>query len=214
MASAPTDLAYAAGVIDSDGCIGVHRDTYAMRVRGDASQAVYIPRVTVKQVTSQAIDLLSDLFDGHCYAGKPTAARGRPLISWNVHSAMAGRVCEALLPYLRIKRAQAENAIEVCQINREPRRRRWDVPEVVEGEPMITMAEAARRTGKSYAVVIQAVRLGSVPHVRTGLRKVLIPESYLPTWASRSNSARRSPEVTARLEVCYLRAKELNHVGV
>jgi hypothetical protein len=210
----PTDLAYAAGVVDSDGYIGVHRNTYAMRRRGDAFQAVYVPRVQVKQVTGQAVDLLHDLFGGYRYIGQPTAVRGRPLLGWAVHSAAAGAVCDALLPYLRIKRAQAENVLEVCQINSSRRRRQHDVPDVIEGEPMVTMAEAARWLGKSYAVVIQAVRLGSVPHVRSGPRKVLIPESYLPVWAARRVTPGRHPEVTARLEECFQRAKELNRVGV
>jgi excisionase family DNA binding protein len=208
MDSVPTHLAYAAGVIDSDGYIGVKRKA------NGRWQAVYAPRMMVKQVTPQAIELLHGMFAGYRTIGEPTAARGRPLFVWEVHSANAGRACEALLPYLRIKRAQAENAIEVNRINSERHRHRWDVPEVIDGEPMVTMAEAARRLGKSYAVVIQAVRLGSVPHVRTGPRKVLIPESYLPIWAARRVTPGRHPDVTARLEACFLRAKELNHVGV
>lgn len=208
------DLAYAAGVVDSDGYIGVHRSDYAKRVRKDAGQVVYIPRVQVKQVTLEAVDLLHSLFGGHRYDGKPTAKRGKPLLVWAVHSRMAGVVCEALLPYLRIKRRQAENAIEVCRINSEGRRRRWEFPAVVDGEPMVTMAEASRRLGKSYDVVHQSVRHGNVPHIRTGPRKVLIPESYLETWATRGHSPGRHPDVTARLDACFQRAKKLNRVGI
>lgn len=210
----PTDLAYAAGVVDSDGYIGVHKNTYAQRVRGDATQAVYQPRVAVKQVTPQALDLLHETFGGHRLGAAPNTKRGRPLQVWTVHSAQAGRVCELLLPYLRIKRAQAENVIEVCSINAEGLRRRWEFPEIVDGEPMVTMAEAARRLGKRYDVVLQSVRKNNVPHVRTGPRKVLIPESYLPVWAARGHSPTRHPDVTARLEACFLRAKELNRVGI
>ena len=201
MDSLPINLAYAAGVIDSDGYIGVRRGPR------------YSARVMVKQVQPEAIDLLHEMFGGYRSTSPPAAERGRQLLTWEVHSASAGRACEALLPYLRIKRAQAENAIEVCRINAEPQRRRFDIPAVRDGEPMVTMAEAARRLGKSYQVVIQAVRHDSVPHVRTGPRKVLIPESYLPIWAARRNSARRHPDVTARLETRFLRAKELNRVG-
>lgn len=203
MDSVPTNLAYAAGVIDSDGYIGVRRGPHH-----------YSARVMVKQVTPQAVDLLHEMFGGWLSTSPPSAERGRRLLTWEVHSASAGRVCEAVLPYLRVKCAQAENAIEVCRINAEPRRRRWDVPAVIDGEPMVTMAEAARRLGKSYAVVIQAVRLGNVPHVRNGPRKVLIPESYLPIWAERRAAPGRHPDVTARLEACYVRAKELNRVGI
>lgn len=79
---------------------------------------------------------------------------------------------------------------------------------------MVTMAEAARRLGKDYGTVIQSVRHGNVPHIRTGPRQVLIPESYLPIWAARGHSPRRAGEVTERLEACFVRAKELNRVGV
>jgi excisionase family DNA binding protein len=78
---------------------------------------------------------------------------------------------------------------------------------------MVTMAEAARRLGKDYGVIIQSVRNGNVPHVRTGPRKVLIPESYLPVWAARAHTPSRSPELLAQLHACFLRGKELNRVG-
>ncbi len=207
------DLAYAAGVVDSDGYIGVHRNTYAKRT-GAASQAVYVPRVQVKQVTPQAVDLLHKLFGGSRFGGKPTATRGRPLLVWQVHSAAAGRVCEALLPYLRIKREQALNAIELGRLNASGQRRRFVLPEVDPDEPMVTMAEAARQLGKSYETVIQSIRLGNVPHIRLGPRKVLIPESYLPIWAERGRAAVRRPDITQQLEAHFLRAKELNRVGM
>lgn len=208
----PTELAYCAGVVDSDGYIGVHRNTYAMRVRGDATQPIYQARIQVKQVTPQAIDLLHATFGGHRYDGKPGSVRGRPLDVWQVHSAACGPILSALLPHLRIKRAQAENALELLDLVGTGRH--FDVPAVVDGEPMVTMADAARELGKSYGVVLQAVRKGSVPHVRTGPRRVLIPASYLPVWKMRGSSPKRSTDVTARMEACYLRAKELNRVGV
>jgi len=209
MESPLTDLAYAAGVIDSDGYIGVHRSTYAMRVRGDATQPIYAARVQVKQVEPQAVDLLHMLFGGHRYGGKASTANGRPMLVWSVHSAAVGPVLSAVLPYLRIKRQQAVNALDVVRLSAMPKR--FAVPDVIDGEPMLTMAEVARRLGKRYDVVLQAVRKGSVPHVRTGPRKVLIPESYLATWSVRGTSPRRSADVSDQLEACCMRAKALNH---
>lgn len=214
MEQSPLDLAYAAGVIDSDGYIGVRRTRGGREYKAADWQCTYAPRVIVKQVTPQAIDLLHDLFGGHRYDGKPTAMRGRPLMAWSVNSAMAVRTCEALLPYLRIKREQALNALEVGRINQSKQRHRYVLPEIVPGEPMVTMAEAARRLGKDYYTVAQSVRLGNVPHVRLGPRKVQIPESYLPIWAERPKGAARRPDITAQLETCFVRAKELNRVGV
>lgn len=208
----PTDLAYAAGVIDSDGYIGVHRNTYAMRVRGDAKQAVYAPRVGVKQVTPQALDLLHDLFNGHRYNGKPTG-NGRPLMVWQVHSAQAVRVCEALLPYLRIKREQALNAIAVGQLNASGDRRKFVIPEVDPNEPLLPLLEAARQAGRSPEVAYQSAHIGNIPCVRKG-RRVFVPESYVPTWRDRAASASRRPDITERLDALYERAKQLNRVGV
>jgi excisionase family DNA binding protein len=206
------ELAYCGGVVDSDGYIGIHRSTYAMRVRGDATQPIYQARVQVKQVEPQAIDLLFNIFGGHRYVGAATAAKGRPLAVWQVHSAACAPILTALMPHLRIKRAQAENALELTGL--QGIGRRFEVPDVVDGEPMMTMAEAARALNKSYDVVMQAVRNGSVPHVRTGPRMVLIPASYIPIWAARGSSPKRSAEVTEKMESLFLRAKELNRTGI
>ena len=203
-----TTLAYLAGVLDSDGYIGINK-----RKAGKWA-ANYQPRVQVKQVDTEATDLFRATFGGHLYRHEPSAERGRPLWCWTVHSAACRPVLESLLPYLRIKRNRAENALALCEVNRRTGRKRFPVPEIVPGEPMLTMAEAARRTGRNYGTVIQAVRKGSIPHVRTGPRKVLIPESFLPVWAERGTSPRRDPALTAEMEALYLRAKELNRVGV
>lgn len=201
-------MAYLAGVLDSDGYIGINK-----RKAGKWA-ANYQPRVQVKQVDTEATDLFRETFGGHLYRHEPSAERGRPLWCWQVHSAACRPVLEALLPYLRIKRNRAENALALCDVNRRTGRKRFSVPEVVPGEPMVTMAEAARLLGKSYGTVIQAVRNGSVPHVRTGPRRVLIPESFLPVWGERGRTPRRDPALTDEMESLYLRAKELNRVGV
>ena len=203
----PTTLAYLAGVMDSDGYIGVGKK------KAGKWAANYQPRVQVKQVDTEATDLFRETFGGHLYRHEPSAERGRPLWCWQVHSAACRPVLDALLPYLRIKRNRAENALALCDVNRRTGRKRFPVPEVVPGEPMVTMAEAARLLGKSYGTVIQAVRNGSVPHVRTGPRRVLIPESFLPVWAERGRTPRRDPALTDEMESLYLRAKELNRVG-
>jgi hypothetical protein len=213
MTLATTDLAYMAGVVDSDGYIGVHRNTYAMRVRGDATAAVYQPRVQVKQVELGAIDLLAETFGGHRYVAPATATKGRPLHGWTVHSAACRPVLEALRPYLRIKHRQADNALEVCRINSSAERRRFVVPPVIDGEPMVSLADAARRLGKSYGTAHQCVKLGNIPFMREG-RRIFVPESYLDTWANRRKSPVRRPDITEALEERFQRAKTLNRVGV
>lgn len=104
-------LAYCAGVVDSDGTIGVKRSTYSMRVRGDAKQPVYSERVCVRQVEPQAVDLLKATFGGRRGMRKPSTPNGRPLHEWCVTDAQAALCLKALLPFLRIKQQQAENAL-------------------------------------------------------------------------------------------------------
>ncbi len=111
MTMSPEERAYCAGVIDSDGTIGVKRSTYKQRRVGDCSQPTFSERVCVKQVEPQAVDLLHQLFGGYRFVADPHAKRGRPLLGWEVTDMRAAACLRALLPYLRIKRAQAENCL-------------------------------------------------------------------------------------------------------
>ncbi len=200
-------LAYLAGVIDSDGCINIQK-----RKAGKWA-ANYQPRVTVKQVTPQAVELLHGTLGGSTWLSAPSSQKGRPLYVWNIHSHAAGTALAALLPHLRIKVEQARNALALCEVNARLGRRRFPVPAVVDGEPMVTATEAAERVGVTQQSVYQAVRMGSVPSARVG-RSVLIPESFLATWASRGTSPTRDPAITDELEALYLKGKVLNKVGV
>jgi excisionase family DNA binding protein len=203
-----TTLAYLAGVLDSDGYIGIGKK------KAGKWAANYQARVQVKQVTPEAVDLFHETFGGHRYHSRAATSGARPLWVWGVHSRACRPVLESLLPYLRIKPDRARNALALCDVNERPGGRRFPVPEVRADEPVIGMAEAARRLGKSYGTVIQAVRNGSVPHVRTGPRQVFIPVSFLPVWAERGSSPTRDPAIGDEMEALYLRAKELNRVGV
>lgn len=108
-----SERAYLAGVIDSDGYIGIKRSTYAMRVTKDAKAAVYSERICVKQVEPHAVRLLHSLFGGTLGITKPSAAKGRHLHYWQCTDMRAAVCLKSLLPFLRIKRAQAENALNL-----------------------------------------------------------------------------------------------------
>lgn len=198
-------MSYCAGVVDSDGYIGVTVK------RNGMWQPSYQPRVQVKQVEPQAVDLFSETFGGHRYYGAPTAAKGRRLYVWSIHSAATTPVLTALLPFLRIKREQALNALEIGRVNASGKSRHV-VPEVVPGEPMVTAIAAGEAIGMSAASVYQAVKQGTVPFIREG-RSILIPESFLPIWRDRGSPC-RAAVVTAELVRLHERAKALNRVGV
>lgn len=109
----PVTLAYCAGVIDSDGTIGIKRMSYSMRVVGDSKQPTYAARICVRQVSREAVDLLCSAFGGTIRISKPGARNGRSLFEWSVQDRIAEGALRRLLPFLRIKKAQAENCLHL-----------------------------------------------------------------------------------------------------
>lgn len=211
MTSGSSDLlAYCAGVLDSDGHIGVHVNWYRVKTQGDAKQPTYQPRCSVKQLDHQAIELFHDLFDGHMYVDTSNV-RGsrRPINVWQVHSASCRRVLEALRPHLRIKTRQADLVLELCDLNQSKRARSFVLPTIEPGESMLPLAEAAERAGRSYAVAVQCVKLGNIPFERRG-RRIFVPESYVDTWRTRGRGAMRRPEITERMADIADEIKSLN----
>lgn len=203
-------LSYCAGVLDSDGHIGVHVNWYKVKVLGDAKQPTYQPRCSVKQLDPEAIELFHELFAGHLYVDENnTRGSARPINIWQVHSASCRRVLEALRPYLRIKTRQADLALELCDLNKSKRSRSFVLPEIVPGEVMLPLADACEAAGRSYAVGVQSVKLGNIPFERRG-RRVFVPESYVDTWRDRSRGAMRRPEITARMADITDEIKSLN----
>ncbi len=118
-------LAYAAGVIDSDGSIGIRLDTYAMRVRRLEAGPVYKERVTLRQIEPQAVKLLHDAFGGSRFITAPRYERSQPLHSWQVVDRMASTFLAAIAPYLRIKRRQAQLCVELRRLKDESRKARF-----------------------------------------------------------------------------------------
>lgn len=203
-------LSYCAGVLDSDGCIGVHVNWYRVKSLGDAKQPTYQPRCAVKQLDHQAVELFHDLFAGHCYVDTSNVrGSARPINVWQVHSAACRRVLESLRPYLRIKTRQADLALELCDLNQSKRGRTFVLPAIIPGESMLPLADAAERAGRSYATAVQCVKLENVPFVRDG-RRVFVPESYIDTWRGRSRGAMRRPEISERMADIAVEIKSLN----
>lgn len=147
------DLAYCAGVIDSDGTIGVKMSTYAMR-HGNGGQPNYSERICVKQVEPQAVDLLTSLFGGSRYISKPSAKKGRALFSWQVTDQQAASALRAILPFLRIKRPQAENCLRLREIKEESKRVRVSL-----GRGHVGSARRTQEHGDAMAETARVARL-------------------------------------------------------
>ena len=152
-------LAYLAGIMDADGWFTIRRSTYQMRVRKDAGAPVFSEKLGIKQVQPEAIDMLYSAFGGYRRMEKSSAKNGRPLHSWTVTDKQAAAVALALLPYLRIKRAQAGLLLELRASKEKPRteiretsqRNRWGV-EMVFKKPVVSEAVLHERERLHAAV--------------------------------------------------------------
>jgi hypothetical protein len=153
-------LAYAAGVIDSDGSIGIRRSTYSMRVRKESKHPVFSARISIKQVEPEAIDLLKQAFGGSGGIQRASTKHGKPFYYWEIHSRAAIICLRQILPYLLIKRKQAANCIAL------------------------------------YALVERSKR-----------ERVAFGRGH-------AGAASRDPNLTAEMEALYVRAKDLNLVGI
>ena len=148
--TAETALAYLAGIIDGEGYIGIKRTT-----RRDARSPIYHERIQVRMTDEAAIQFLAATLGGNYYREQPHANDGRPLYCWQASDALACRILERVMPYLIVKRDQAENVLRLRASKLDPRARRrgspaarvMDVDVLAERETLYLRARDLNRTG-------------------------------------------------------------------
>ena len=101
------DLAYAAGIIDGEGCIGIWRDATRTRRRGYCITL----RVKVDMVDFVVPTWLKTKFGGSLRLSHKKGNR-RDQYSWLLTARQARDFLGLVLPYLKTKRTHAEVAIE------------------------------------------------------------------------------------------------------
>jgi hypothetical protein len=127
-----TDLAYLAGIIDSDGYISVGRRHYSK-----SNRDYFYGKIGFTQVTPQAFELMIQL-GGGVRQERPALPGRRPIFRWEASSRRANTILRLLLPYLRIKKEQAMNVLALDDA-RGSRNRRG----VARGLPILTLEEEA-----------------------------------------------------------------------
>ena len=119
MARSDLDLAYIGGCIDSDGCISVAKSTNRDR------SASYHEAVALGQVIPIVPYMLLERFGGTVFLRRQKIDNRRDCYIWRVCSIKANRMIVDILPYLRIKREQALNCLELRRcINKSKRHHR------------------------------------------------------------------------------------------
>jgi len=118
-----TDLAYAAGIIDGEGWIGIGR-------RGGKRHDAYC-RVTVGNTSEWLVKWLQFAFGGSISIYNRNPDKWKRQYFWNLNEHQTLDFLKAIYPYLRIKRPQAEIAIQFIENrfkNLNPKeQRRWSV---------------------------------------------------------------------------------------
>lgn len=116
-----TDLAYTAGIIDGEGSIQIHKYPRKKHKR----RYVLSLLVRVKNTNQWLCNWLKFAFGGSVYLSSTPA--GKPIWEWSLETKQAGEFLKLVLPYLRIKRPEAELALQFQA--RKTRRGRGGIPD-------------------------------------------------------------------------------------
>ena len=99
MAADTHQLAWAAGIIDGEGCISICRKRHAN---------AWVLRVTVSQVDPRLPARLKELFGGSVSHYNPVKKNHRRVWTWTIQAHAAEAALRAVLPWLFLKKEQAE----------------------------------------------------------------------------------------------------------
>lgn len=105
--SSVADLAYAAGIIDGEGCI------YA-RVYDSKSGVATLLQLQVSMCSEQVVRWFAETFGGDVYTARYASLKLREIFIWQVRGKNVAVVLSALLPYLKEKAKRARLAIELA----------------------------------------------------------------------------------------------------
>jgi hypothetical protein len=104
----PLAIAYLAGIIDADGYVTITRS-----VRKDA--AYHGPQVGIAGTRREPHDLAASLWGGKVSRYEPRNPKHRAQFQWSRMGESAVAVIGAIYPHLRVKRQQAELALELYE---------------------------------------------------------------------------------------------------
>lgn len=120
-----TDLAYIAGIVDGEGCIRIKK-AKAYRCQGRVTPG-YHASIQIKMVDEPAIRFIAETLGGWYYKQEKNCKGGRLLYCWAASDKKAADIIRTLLPYLRIKKTQAEAVLELRQLQSEGMKHRTKV---------------------------------------------------------------------------------------
>lgn len=108
------EAGYLAGIIDGEGSIHIRykKPDLSYPVGDRRRWGAWACRITVNNTNADLIEWLQEKFPAHRVAYAIKNPKHKPLHEWRILGKKAAPVLEAALPYLVIKRRQAEIALE------------------------------------------------------------------------------------------------------
>ncbi len=114
------DTAYIAAFVDADGHIGICR-----QLRTAPSQRHFNPRYQAELVVTNndrhVLEWMSGFFGGGIGVRPQVLPHHKPTYRWKISDRLARHACEVIMPYLRIKRRQAELVVALCDLKASPK---------------------------------------------------------------------------------------------
>ena len=120
-----TDLSYAAGIVDGEGCLMAER---SKRQRKSGNCHInYVPTVKVAMTDQVVIGWLYNLFGGDTGIIQPHIKNYKIQYTWRIRCKPAIEFIKIIKPYLKAKKLQAEVfvAFEKTLTNNRPSTGRW-----------------------------------------------------------------------------------------
>lgn len=115
-----TEAAWAAGLIDGEGCIFITRRKPQAKHR--QVNVSYVLGVRVSMGHEATVRRLADLFDfGSVYTGCPSNPRANPYWAWLVQSRLAAEVLTTIQPYAVTKAVEIIIGLEFASLILAPR---------------------------------------------------------------------------------------------
>ena len=112
-----TDWAYAAGIVDGEGCIAIVRSFVRQRDR-----FTYGVQIVVANTDRRVLDWMQTNWGGHVVGVDQSRQRGRDSWAWRCGPTIARTFLVGIRPWLRIKGQQSDNALVMLALLRRSRR--------------------------------------------------------------------------------------------
>lgn len=138
-----TDIAYVAGIIDGEGCIYIEH--------GKKGKAIQLS-ISVGSTDKWLCEFLKFSFGGCLYQMK---SKTLPFWKWEIRTRQAGTFLELILPYLRLKRPQAEIALQFQKARHVQGKRRTEEEKAIEEAQYVLLKSLKRQKGNGHGTLLQ-----------------------------------------------------------